>query len=67
LINSQVGGVSTADGDLETKLDSLKTEISRLRELERDIRTLRQEKEARLRYLSQLDEIGRSIDVSLDD
>jgi len=48
-------------------LDSLKTEISRLRELERDIRTLRQEKEARLRYLSQLDEIGRSIDVSLDD
>ena len=67
MINSQVGGVSTADGDPETKMDSLKTEINRLRELERDVRTLRQEKEARLRYLSQLEEIGRSIDASIED
>jgi len=48
-------------------MDSLKTEINRLRDLKRDVRTLRQEKEARLRYLGQLEEIGRSIDASRED
>lgn len=62
-----MGGVSPADGELDTKMDSLKTEITRLRGLERDIRTLRQEKEARLRYLGQLEEIGRGINASIED